>query len=228
MTAKSTQRAARGPTEEAEDLGQRERSKREKRRRIGEVARRVFIEKGFDAATTREIAAEAEVSVGTVFVYARDKRELLLMIVNDELDEVTQRSEAAWVDRPGALLDRLCGLFGERYRYWASEPALARPVLQQTSELADDGASAAGPDTQIHRFRARRETVLAQLTEIVRQAQAAGEAAPDLDPRRVASLFMTLYVVEVRRWLQQPQPRAATGLRRLRELFALVIRGVQP
>lgn len=228
VTARSTERTAQGRAEASESLGQRERSKREKRRRIGEVARRVFIEKGFDAATTREIAVEAEVSVGTVFVYASDKRELLLMIVNDELDEVTRRSQAAWVERPGALLDRLCGLFGDRYRYWAGEPALARPVLQQTSELVDDDDGATGLGTQMHRFRARREIVLAQLATIVRQAQAAGEAAPDLDARRVAYLFMSLYVTEVRRWLQQARPRPATGLKRLRDLFALVIRGVQP
>lgn len=215
-------------TQDAELLGQRERSKREKRRRLVEAARRVFIEKGFDAATTREIAVEAEVSVGTVFVYARDKRDLLLMIVNDELDAVTEQSQAAWVERPGPLLDRLCGFFGERYRYWASEPALARPVLQQTSELASHDAAGEELGVEMHRFHARRQVVLTQLATIVLQAQAAGEAAADLDPARVASLFMTLYVTEVRRWLRQPDPKAATGLRHLRDQFALVIRGVQP
>lgn len=214
--------------DDEEALGARERSKRDKQRRIGDAARKVFTEKGYDAATTREIAAEADVSVGTVFVYARDKRELLLMIVNDELDEVTERCQATWVERPGPLLDRLCGFFGERYRYWASEPALARPVLQQTSEHVDGADDAAGVGAQMHRFRARRQVVLAQLSTIVLQAQAGGEAAPDLDARQVASLFMTLYVAEVRRWLQQPSPRPATGLKHLRELFALVVRGVRP
>lgn len=216
-----------GSTQDEELLGQRERSKRDKRRRIVEAARKVFIDKGFEAATTREIALEAEVSVGTVFVYARDKRDLLLMIVNDELDAVTEQSQAAWVERPGALLDRLCGFFGERYRYWASEPALARPVLQQTSELAGKDGSSGELGAEMHRFHARRQVVLTQLATIVLQAQAAGEAAADLDAGRVASLFMTLYVTEVRRWLQQPDPRPATGLKHLRDQFALVIHGVK-
>ena len=227
-TAKSMTRDGDEGDAQAQALGQRERSKREKHRRISAAARKVFVEKGFDAATTREIAAEADVSVGTVFVYARDKRELLLMIVNDELDAVTARCQASWVERPGPLLDRLCGFFGERYRYWASEPALARPVLQQTSEAASDHEDWSGLGTQMHRFRARREIVLTQLATIVLQAQAAGEAAQDLEPRRVASLFMTLYVAEVRRWLQQPSPRPATGLKHLRDSFGLVIRGVSP
>ncbi len=214
--------------DDGEPLGRRERSKREKRRRITDAARRVFLEKGFETATTREIAAAAEVSVGTVFVYARDKRELLLMIVNDELDAVTEASQAAWVESPGPLLDRLCGFFGERYRYWASEPALSRPVLQQTSELVAGQDGPAELAEEMHRFHARREVVLTQLATIVLQAQAAGEAAPDLDARRVASVFMTLYVTEVRRWLHEPNPKAASGMKQLREQFALVIRGVRP
>ena len=212
--------------QDAQVLGQRERGKREKRRRIGDAARRVFIEKGFDAATTREIALEADVSVGTVFVYARDKRELLLMIVNDELDAVTEHCQRAWVERPGPLLDRLCGFFGERYRYWASEPVLARPVLEQTSELPGHDGGSGDIGAQMLRFRARRAVVHTQLSTIVLQAQAAGEAAADLDPARVAALFMTLYVAEVRRWLQQPDPKPAIGVKRLRELLALVIHGV--
>ncbi|HSV77768.1 MAG TPA: TetR/AcrR family transcriptional regulator [Ramlibacter sp.] len=214
--------------DETEALGQRERSKRDKRRRLREAARKVFIEKGFDAATTREIAVEADVSVGTVFVYARDKRDLLLMIVNDELDAVTEQCQAAWVERPGPLLDRLCGFFGERYRYWASEPALARPVLQQTSELVGDVPGSLDVGEQMHRFHARRGVVLTQLSTIVLQAQAAGEAAPDLDATHVASLFMTLYVADVRRWLHKPDPKPAAGLKHLRDLFSLVIRGVRP
>ncbi|WP_256735273.1 helix-turn-helix domain-containing protein, partial [Variovorax sp. dw_954] len=74
-------------------VGLRARSKVDKRRRIMEAARAVFIEHGYDAATTREIAQRAEVSTGTVFVYARDKRDLLLQVVNDELDALNARAQ---------------------------------------------------------------------------------------------------------------------------------------
>lgn len=207
------------------ELGLRERGKRDKARRITSAARRVFVEKGYDAATTREIAAAAEVSVGTVFVYARDKRDLLLMVVNDELDAVTEDSQR-WVERPGPLLERLCGFFGERYRYWASEPALARPTLQQTADMLADPGDADSASTQANRFHDRRRTMHTQLTTMVLQAQAAGEADPALPAERVAALFNSLYVTEVRRWLQQPQPDVRSGLKQLRETLALVLRGV--
>ncbi|MDB5898559.1 MAG: TetR/AcrR family transcriptional regulator [Ramlibacter sp.] len=216
------------PADEAEDLtalGPRERGKRDKQRRIAAAARQVFLEKGYDAATTREIAAQAGVSIGTVFVYARDKRDLLLMVVNDELDALTERGQR-WVERPGPLLDRLAGFFAERYRYWLADPALARPTLEHTYDLLGEPGEPAEGSEPTQRFFARRRLMLAQLKTMVLQAQAAGEAAPDLDAERVASLFMALYVSEQRRWMQQAAPEPAAGIRQLRETLALVMRGV--
>ena len=126
---------------------------------------------------------------------------------------------------PGPLLERLCGFFGERYQYWAGEPALARPTLQQTYDmLADPPEGTASP--QMQRFLDRRHTTQTQLTTMVLQAQAAGEADPALPPERVASLFVSLYVGEVRRWLKQPRPDTRAGLKQLRDVLALVLRGV--
>ncbi len=65
--------------------GLRERNKLDKERRIREAARELFIAKGFDDATTREIAVRAGVGIGTVFTYADNKRDLLFLIANDEL-----------------------------------------------------------------------------------------------------------------------------------------------
>lgn len=207
------------------ELGVRERGKRDKQRRIAAAARQVFIEKGYEAATTREIAAEAGVSIGTVFVYAHDKRDLLLMVVNDDLDVLTEQGQA-WAERPGPLLDRLCGFFGERYRYWVAEPVLSRPALGVTYELLEGPNGGAAQSEQMRRFHARRGIMLAQLRTMVLQAQAAGEAAADLDADRVAALFMSLYVGEVRRWLQHPAPDAQAGTKQLRAMLALVMRGV--
>jgi len=57
-------------------IGVRERNKAERRRRIKEAALAAFTEKGYDRATTREIAKLAGVAQGTLFLYARDKRDL--------------------------------------------------------------------------------------------------------------------------------------------------------
>ena len=87
-------------------FGQRERNKLDKLRRIKAAARDLFIEKGFDEATTREIAAEAGVGVGTVFTYAENKRDLLFLIANDELEEIAQAGEAG-IDPSASCLANL-------------------------------------------------------------------------------------------------------------------------
>jgi AcrR family transcriptional regulator len=55
--------------------GLRARGKR--RRRLREAAHKVFLERGYEGATTREIAARAEIAMGTLFIYATEKRDLL-------------------------------------------------------------------------------------------------------------------------------------------------------
>src|SRR6266851_5521953 len=106
-------------------LGLRARGKQDKLRRIKQAARQVFRDKGFDAATTREIAARAEVAYGTLFLYARDKRDLLMMLVNDDLDALSEPAFAAAL-RKGPLIEQLCAFFRPRFEYWAGQPEFAR------------------------------------------------------------------------------------------------------
>ena len=206
----------------AAPAGLRERGKLDKRRRIVEAARSVFVERGYDAATTREIALRADVAIGTVFVYARDKRDLLLMIVNDELDAVGASAEAL-LAKPGPLLDRLLAYFRLRYRYWASEPRLARPALRETFDFFDPDASH-GAETQ--RFYARRSVMFEQVERLVREAQQAGEVASDVAAGQAASVLVSLYLIEVRRWLRDDRPKLAAGIARLGDVLGLFMRGI--
>ena len=55
-----------------------------KRRQIIEGARAIFLTRGFDAASMMDIAKEAGVSKGTLYVYFKDKDELFAAIVQGE------------------------------------------------------------------------------------------------------------------------------------------------
>ena len=65
----------------------RERKKTAKQERILEAATRIFAEKGYEAATTAEIAEAADVGVGTLFRYAGSKAELLVAVMNNRFAE---------------------------------------------------------------------------------------------------------------------------------------------
>ena len=76
----------------AKAFGLRERNKLDKLRRIKDAATELFMQKGFDDTTTRAIALRADVGLGTVFLYAPTKRDLLFLIINEELQAVVDRA----------------------------------------------------------------------------------------------------------------------------------------
>jgi AcrR family transcriptional regulator len=81
-----------------EQLGLRERKKRETRQRIADVAMGLFMVRGFDSVTVAEVARAADVSVNTVFNYFRTKEDLFL----DRKDTVEdQPSRVVRERRPG-------------------------------------------------------------------------------------------------------------------------------
>ena len=80
------------------DGGRRARRAEKRRHDIAEAAARVFARNGYERATTREIALEADVSEGTIYNYFASKQELLL-----ELADVVQEEFGAIVpaSQPG-------------------------------------------------------------------------------------------------------------------------------
>ena len=110
-------------------LNLREKGKLERRQRIERAAREVFRERGFDAATTREIAARAGVGNATLFLYERDKTQLLAWVFRDELAAVNESALTPLTgDEP--LVDRLERFFRPRYELWARDPRLSRAAVR--------------------------------------------------------------------------------------------------
>ena len=63
----------------------------EKRSQILAGARRVFFERGFDAASMGDIARAAGVSKGTLYVYFENKEDLFAALVGSECEETAER-----------------------------------------------------------------------------------------------------------------------------------------
>ena len=93
------------------DESRTERKKREKLTRIMRTARQLFERKGFDATTMREIAAKADIGHGTLFLYARSKEDLLVMMFRDEVGRAVDEAIAT-VPRRRALIDQLLHVLG--------------------------------------------------------------------------------------------------------------------
>lgn len=179
----------------------------------------MFLEKGFEGASTREIAARAEVGRGTLFVYARDKQDLLLMLVNDDLDAITA-SATDGIRANAPLASQLVAFFRPRYEYWATAPELARAAMRVMGGSYLPGAA----EGELARGLARRAQVVGALSTLVARAEDAGARLRG-DRETACWLFYDIYLTELRLWLNEQRPSVRTGLSRLERLFSLALDG---
>ena len=92
--------------ESEEPVGRRERNKGEKLKRIRAAAKRLFSDQGFERTTTRQIANEADIGTGTLFLYAKTKEELLVLVFQEDMVQLRDDAFASLPDG-GTLLDEL-------------------------------------------------------------------------------------------------------------------------
>ena len=67
----------------------------DKRRRILDAAVSVFAQHGFYNAKVSQIAKEAGVADGTIYLYFKNKEDILIQVFIDAMDEILRRQEAA-------------------------------------------------------------------------------------------------------------------------------------
>ena len=84
-------------------VGRRERNKQVKLERITAAARELFAEHGVDEVTTQQIAEKADIGTGTLFLYAKTKGELLLLVQNSGYVDALEQGRAAAQSIPEAL-----------------------------------------------------------------------------------------------------------------------------
>lgn len=88
---------------DARPMGRRERNKLDKLERITAAAGELFAERGVDDVTTQEIADRADIGTGTLFLYAKTKGELLLLVQNSMYEAALEEGRAAAAETSGAL-----------------------------------------------------------------------------------------------------------------------------
>jgi enoyl-CoA hydratase/carnithine racemase/AcrR family transcriptional regulator len=87
----------------SQPVGRRERNKQDKLDRIRAAASELFALHGVDEVTTQQIADKADIGAGTLFLYAKTKGELLLLVQNAAYVEALERGRADAEATSGAL-----------------------------------------------------------------------------------------------------------------------------
>lgn len=107
-----------------QSVGRRERNKQAKLDRITAAAAELFAEHGVDEVTTQQIADKADIGAGTLFLYAKSKGELLLLVQNSGYADALVAGRTA----AEAIPDVFDGVM-----------AIVRPVVECNRKQIDNG-----------------------------------------------------------------------------------------
>ncbi len=195
--------------------GRRERNKRESRQRIREAIRELFSAQGFEATTVRQIAERAEVGLGTLFNYARDKRDLTFLLFNDDLSRLADDAIAGSARKTGCF-EQVMAVWEPHYRYFARDPVLCRILLRDMYFYEE------GPEAR--RFHATEARLRRHLLMLVATAQRARQVTRSASAGDIALLLFSVFEGSVRHWMHQATPVAGEGLVLLRRLVRMQLR----
>jgi AcrR family transcriptional regulator len=182
-------RARKAPPPLAE-VGVRARQKRDKLERLRVAAWELFTRKGFDGTTTREIAERAGVAAGTLFLYAKDKPDLLFLVFEHRLAETVDEAFRSLPD--ASLKAQLLHVIGHLFAMYEKSPDLARRFVKELP-------GADGPNAQ--RVNGLSFVFLQRLGGLVEKAIERGEVRSDALPLLAAQTIFAIYFMGLLSWL---------------------------
>jgi AcrR family transcriptional regulator len=198
-----------------ESPGRIERSKRDKLDRIKRAARKLFGRKGFEATTTREIAAAADIGVGTLFLYAGTKEDLLVLLFREDMSRVVTDAFASMPARP--VLEQVLHLFGAMIALHERDRGLARVFVRELPFVKD----------RRHGVAEMVATQLAGIANLIEQAKSRGELRADVPAARLAHSLFALFFFQLQRWLGSDPVTSRKRDERLRGALKLQLNGLR-
>jgi AcrR family transcriptional regulator len=195
-------------------MGLRESHKIEKLKRISAAARRLFTTQGYEGTTLREIAREARVALGTLGFYADDKRDLVLLMFNQDIPDLISAGSTR-MQTASSDVDQLVNFFHPFYNRFAKEVLLYRTLLRDNLFQRQS--------MHAREFDRLRGEIIAIIKQTV-QASAVRQSEDTIDLAARGLFF--IYFAQVRWWISGDAPKAKAGLSELESLFRTHLTGI--
>jgi AcrR family transcriptional regulator len=117
------------------------RRKPESLARLKQAARKLFVERGYDATRPQDIAREAGLGHGTFYLHYPDKRACFLSFVEDARQDLDAHLRER--RQPGATLEsRVATMLNGMYDYSDRHPGLLRAALTDECVIDVEGVAA--------------------------------------------------------------------------------------
>jgi AcrR family transcriptional regulator len=115
-------------------IDRKEREKVEMKRQILDAARRLFLEQGFEKTSIRNIAEEIEYSAGTIYLYFKDKNEILFALHVEAFSVLMQAMQAGIMGETDPF-GRLVSLGKHYLKYAFENPELYDLMFVMTAPM---------------------------------------------------------------------------------------------
>ncbi len=168
--------------------GVREKKKRRTQDGILKAAKKLFIKKGYRDARIEDIAAEAEVGVGTVYNYFGSKRVLLLAMMDLETTEILALGDkmiAGMKKEPVVVLGGLIGIYLDAISTW--DKILLRDLVVSGIMEQSTGEELMKADYRL----------IEQVTGLVRNFQDEGVMDGSIEAERAALVLYSMLCMRV-------------------------------
>ncbi len=184
--------------EPAPRLNRRQQAKNRTYKKVLDTARDLFMEKGYEKATIRDIATGANMSTGAVFANFKNKADLFMAVAQAEFSERNQRMEAE-AQKNATLIERILGISAVDYELYLDR----LPLSGMLSSLSWPN------DPQIGRYLMEAELEpVSLITKILEEGKRLGQFAPWVDPPTAASIVWAVHTDNYRTAVFDDEPGA--------------------
>lgn len=157
----------------------------ETRKRILDIARLSFAQRGYDAATNRNLGSEAGLTAGAIYHYFGSKLDLYIAVHDDVQERVYERFNAA-VDSAATFRAQIEAVLDEAHEMNEQDPTLAqflgalRVDMRRNDEL----------NVALRNARMPRESFLERMIEV-------GVGTGEIDPadREIVGALLTTILI---------------------------------
>jgi len=191
--------------------GLRAKHRADRHGRIIEAAAMLFRKSGYEGAKIEAIAAEAEVSVGTIYNYYRNKGDILVAIVSMEVNEVLNAGRGVVATPPGNVadaIDTLVGIYLDHSLIYLSKAMWRQAMATSTQQ----------PDSPFGKtYAALDQGLIDQTCELVERLKGLQLVRPETDVRAAGEIIfnnMNMMFIEFVKDEAMPLGALRTAIRR--------------
>jgi AcrR family transcriptional regulator len=200
--------------------GLRAKHKADRHQRIVEAAAGLFRTQGYDTVKMEAIAAAAEVSIGTIYNYYKNKGDLLVAIVSMEVHEVLAAGERVIADPPRhaekAVAKLIANYIEHALVYLSKE--MWRQAMAITTQQPDSPSGVA--------YNELDEALARQTAKLIKKLQTLGLVQVGVDAQALGEMIFNNTNMMFTIFVKQEAMSVATLLARIRRQNRTLVQAI--